>query len=124
MQKRLLASLILCVALLTQFGASLWGAAVARDGYVGCHKQPSAIAIADARGVNDGDAPPGAPAPHDHLSCFLCHLGFTAIDNAAPALSALPLLPYRRITLVEPDVCPRSAALNWNALARAPPALS
>ncbi|MGJ0393202.1 MAG: hypothetical protein ACR650_10725 [Methylocystis sp.] len=121
MRKRLFASLIVCVALLTQLGASLWGAAAARDGYTGCHKQAPAFAIADARGANDGDAPSGAPAPHGHATCFLCQFGFTAIDTASPALSARPLLPYRRVTLVGPDACPRSAALNWNALARAPP---
>jgi hypothetical protein len=119
MRNRLLASLIVCVALLTQLGASLWGATAAREGYVGCHRQIAPYAIAGAP-VSDAGAPVGAPA-HDHASCFLCQLGLSAVDSDAPTLPARLLTPIWRFALSKPDASPRLHALNRNAPARAPP---
>lgn len=119
MRQRLLASLIVCVALLTQLGASLWGAAAAREGYAGCHKQTAIVLAPDAR--NDRPAPFDAPAPHDHASCSLCQLGFTAIDSDAPSLPAGRPASYWRVSAAELAVPPRAKIFNRNAPARAPP---
>ncbi|KAF2989656.1 hypothetical protein OGR47_01205 [Methylocystis sp. MJC1] len=120
MRQRLLASLIVCVALLTQLGASLWGAAAAREGYAGCHRQAAIVAATDARGGRG--APFGAPTPHDHASCSLCQLGLTAIDSDAPSLPARRLEPYWRIEAAESAASPLGKIFNRNAPARASPA--
>lgn len=120
MRQRLLASLIVCVALLTQLSASLWGAAAAREGYAGCHKQTAIVAAPDAG--NDRSTPFDAPTPHDHASCSLCQLGFTAIDSDAPSLPAAPPAPYRQVAAAaESAVPPHARIFNRNAPARAPP---
>lgn len=119
MRQRLFASLIVCVALLTQLGASLWGAAAAREGYAGCHKQTAIVAAPDAR--NDRRAPLDAPTPHDHASCSLCQLGFTAVDSDAPSLPAGRQAPYRQVAAAESAVPPHARIFNRNAPARAPP---
>lgn len=122
MRKRLLASLIVCVALLTQLGASFWGATTARDGSVWCHKLISASVALDAQqpGGETG-RPAGAPAPHDHASCSLCQLGFSVIDGAAPVFDAQAVKFYSRVALVEPAAPAPRALFNRSASARAPP---
>lgn len=122
MHQRLLASLIVCVALLTQLGASLWGAAAAREGYPGCHRQTAIVAATDAR--DDRGAPFGAPAPHDHASCSLCQLGVMAIDSGAPSLPARRLEPDWRLESTEWAAPPPRKIFNRNAPARASPALA
>jgi hypothetical protein len=123
MHKRLLASLIVCVALLTQLGASLWGAAAARDGYAGCHKSVAIHKIANAGVLGDTATPGEAPTPHDHASCFLCQLGFTAISSGAPLLPMARLQLYWRVAMDAPGGSPRPNVFNRNAPARAPPSL-
>ncbi|PPD42658.1 MAG: hypothetical protein CTY15_11905 [Methylocystis sp.] len=120
MRKRLFASLIVCVALLTQLGASFWGAAAARDGYAGCHKQ-SLFSLAAAAQTSGEKGVPAAPATHDHASCSLCQLAFAAIDADPPALPARSIKPAWRIAFVAAEPPPRPTALNRSAPARAPP---
>jgi hypothetical protein len=115
MRKRLLASLIVCVALLTQFGASFWGAAAARDGYVGCHRAVNALA------ADDRTAPGQVPPAHDHESCALCQLGFAVVDSAGPLLPvrAVAFAWQSRLPAVQQP--PFLAVLNKSGPARAPP---
>jgi hypothetical protein len=115
MRNRLLASLIVCVALLTQIGASFWGAAAARDGYVGCHK--AAIALA----AHDKFAPGQVPPAHDHDSCSLCQLGFAAVDSEAPLLPVRALAYVWRLRLLAGLEPPFLSVLNKSGPARAPP---
>ncbi|WP_363350250.1 hypothetical protein [Methylocystis echinoides] len=119
MRKRLLASLIVCVALLTQLGASFAGAAAARDGFVFCHRQivaAQASAPADVKG-----APAQAPLGADHASCSLCQLGFSVISGEPPYFLAQALRFYLRVAFVERDAPAPRSAINLNAPARAPP---
>jgi hypothetical protein len=117
-RKRLLASLIVCVALLTQLGASFWGAAAARDGIAPCHRvmTVSATTQGDAAGKSTG-----APAPHDHASCSLCQLGFSVVNSDAPVFVAENLAYHFRVALTEPDFPAPRAVFNRSAPARAPP---
>ncbi len=123
MRKRLLASLIVCVALLTQLGASFWGAAAARDGYVFCHRQIVAAAASDASSSPAKDAPSGAPLAHDHGSCSLCQLGFSIIGGEPPYYSAQAIRFHWRIAFTERDVQAPRSVFNLNAPARAPPSI-
>ena len=60
MSKQVVASLIVCVALLTQLGASFWGAAAARDGNAPCHRVMT-VSATTAGDANDKCAQrPGA----------------------------------------------------------------
>jgi hypothetical protein len=119
---RLLASLIVCVALLTQFGASLWGAAAARDGLPGCHKSIAWSATA-AHAAPTEDAGGGTPAQklpgHDHASCSLCQLGFSFIHSDAPVFEAR-VVAHKRVRLGEPAHVDVVAVFNRGAPARAP----
>ncbi len=123
MRKRLLASLIVCVALLTQIGASFWGAAAARDSHIFCHRQIATVSTADAPRADAKGTPGTAPAGHDHASCSLCQLGFTIIDSEPPFFSAQAIRFQFRIAFAEPDVPAPRSAFNLNAPARAPPSL-
>ncbi len=122
LSKRLLASLIVCVALLTQFGASLWGAAAARDGLVGCHKSMAWSATANAATPSDpGQAAPAqAPSKPDHACCSLCQLGSGFIQSEAPVFEARAVA-YRRVLLAEPVAPEPLRVFNRGAPARAPP---
>jgi hypothetical protein len=126
MRNRLLASLIVCVALLTQLGASLSGAAAAR-GYVRCHMSiaaaaaPVSVAQSAADKVAPADLPAGAPASHDHASCALCQLGLTAIGADAPVLPARSIKPYWRVARIGFDAPPLLSVFNKSGPARAPP---
>ncbi|WP_424360849.1 hypothetical protein [Methylocystis parvus] len=125
MRKRLLASLIVCVALLTQIGASLWGAAAAREGYAPCHR--SAVALADgvASGVAGGQSlPTGAPVSHDHGSCSLCQLGLTVIGGEAPVLPVRAVAHAWRVPADWVEAHPPGFAYNKSAPPRAPPFLA
>ena len=122
LRKRVLASLIVCVALLTQFGASLWGAAAARDGLVVCH---TSIASSDTLGPTridqvDRGAPAQTPVGHDHASCSLCQLGFTFFRSETPVFEAR-VLAHARIRLSEPEIPAPTPVLTYSAPARAPP---
>jgi hypothetical protein len=119
MSKRVVASLIVCVALLTQLGASFWGAAAARDGIAPCHR---VITVASAAQDAAGQ-PSGAPAPHDHASCSLCQLGFSVVSSDAPVFVAETLVFQSRVALPEPDALSPRAVFNRSAPARAPPSL-
>lgn len=121
MKKRLLASLIVCVALLTQLGASLWGAATARDGYVSCRRPHATVSVAGAALFDVKGAPAGAPAAHDHASCTLCQLGFCAIGGEPPFFSAEAIRFHWRVDFAEPNVVVVPSVFNLNAPARAPP---
>jgi Protein of unknown function (DUF2946) len=118
MSKRVVASLIVCVALLTQLGASFWGAAAARDGIAPCHRvmTVSTTTAGDAAGKSTG-----APAPHDHASCSLCQLGFSVVNSDAPVFVAENLAYHFRVALTEPDLPAPRAIFNRSAPARAPP---
>ncbi|QGM96885.1 hypothetical protein [Methylocystis parvus] len=125
MRKRLLASLIVCVALLTQLGASLSDAAAAR-GYVRCHMAVAASASVSAvesaaEKAAPAGVPAGAPAPHDHASCALCQLGLAAIDAHAPVLPARSIKPYWRVARIAVDAPPLLSVFNRSGPARAPP---
>lgn len=126
MRKGLFASLIVCVALLAQIGASLWGASAGRDGFAPCHRQAAALSDAlasDLAARLDGGKtlPTGAPAPHDHASCSLCQLGLTAIGSAAPVLPARSVALEWRVSLNWIEVRPSGSAFNKSAPPRAPP---
>jgi hypothetical protein len=121
MHKRLLASLIVCVALLTQIGASFWGAAAAREGYAPCHRQIASIAESAARPAGGKSLPAGAPVPHDHASCSLCQLGLTVIDSEAPVLPARSIALDWRSPPAAAEAPPLRSAFNKSAPARAPP---
>ncbi len=124
MRKRLLASLIVCVALATQLGASLWGAAAARDGYVGCHRSPAfSVSLDEASPASRTESPVPASQTHDHASCSLCQLGFSVIDPVAPVLQAEPVVFHTRVARVETDTPPTRVVFNRSAPARAPPSL-
>ncbi len=100
MRNRLLATLIVCVALLTQLGASFSGATAARDGFAGCHRPIVAWSAAERQSSGGNGIPAGAPAPHDHASCSLCQLGFTAISSETPATPARLEKAYWRVAYV------------------------
>lgn len=119
MRKRLLATLIVCAALATQFGASLAGAAAVRDGYAACHKFFSA-AGADAA-ENQRAPAPASPSSHDHAACSLCQIGFNAIDVNLPALPWPTVEPHRQTVAALPEARPFACEYNRNAPARAPP---
>lgn len=122
MRKRLLASLIVCVALLMQIGASFSGAAAARAGDAPCHRQVAAMADAVAPDVAGGKSlPTGAPVSHDHASCSLCQLGLTAIDSVAPVLPARAVAPEWRVSLKWADPPSSRPPFNKSAPPRAPP---
>lgn len=122
LRKRLLASLIICVALLTQFGASLWGAAAARDGVVGCHRSVAWSATADvSRSAEEGRATPAqAPSKPDHACCSLCQLSFGFFTSEAPVFETRAVA-YRRVLLAEPVASAPLTIFNRSAPARAPP---
>jgi hypothetical protein len=127
MRRRLLASLIVCVALLTQIAASHWGATAMRDGYPGCHRQT--VSIDDAQLLSGGEKsssrlPVDQSTPHDHASCSLCQLGFSFIGVAAPAEHVRALALEWRIELPTTESAPHASAFNRNAPARAPPSRS
>lgn len=123
MSKRVLASLIVCVALLTQIGASFWGAAAARDGHAPCHRQLSAAAAKAPSGVSSdaAGAPMQAPAPHDHASCSLCQLGFSVVRGDTPVFVAQAVVFYSRVARAEPQALAPRSVFNASAPARAPP---
>lgn len=124
MRKRLLASLIVCVALLTQIGASFWGAAAAREGYAPCHRRAVAIADAMATDVAGGKSlPTGAPVSHDHGSCSLCQLGLTIIGSDAPVLPVRAVAHAWRVSTNWTEARPPGFAYNKSAPPRAPPFL-
>jgi hypothetical protein len=115
MRKRLLASLIVCVALLTQLGASFWGAAVARDGDMGCHRVVIALASDDSAG--SGHTPPA----HHHESCSLCQLGFAMVDSEGPLLPVRAIAFVRQSRLPAVQEPPVLSVFNKGGPARAPP---
>jgi hypothetical protein len=119
---RLLASVLICVALLTQFGASLWGAAAARDGLPGCHRSIAWSTNADVTRPDTvgNEAPAQKSAGHDHASCSLCQLSFGLYYSEAPVFEAR-LLTHRRVPLGEPANLDVIAVFNRSAPARAPP---
>jgi hypothetical protein len=120
-RNRVLASLIVCVALLTQFGASLWGAAAARDGLPGCHRNIAWSATADVTRPDDGGAAPEQkPAGHDHGSCSLCQLSFGFFYSETPVFEAR-VVAHQRVRLGEPAPLDVIAVFNRSAPARAPP---
>ncbi|MEK8091471.1 hypothetical protein WOC76_02805 [Methylocystis sp. IM3] len=121
MRRRLLASLIVCVALLTQLGASFWGAAAARDDHVFCNRQIVAVQTQDAATFPVENAPAGAPLAHDHGSCSLCQLSFSIIGAEPPHFSAQAIRFHWRVAFVERDVPEPRFLFNLNAPARAPP---
>jgi hypothetical protein len=122
LRTRLLASLIVCVALLTQFGASLWGAAAARDGLPGCHRNIAWSATVDVAPPDDaGREPPRQkPAGHDHGSCSLCQLNFGLYYSETPVFEAR-VVAHQRVRLGEPAHLDVIAVFNRSAPARAPP---
>jgi hypothetical protein len=122
MSRRVFASLIVCVALLTQIGASFWGAAAARDSHIFCHRQIAAAA-ADASLPGAGGAPAQAPAGHDHASCSLCQLGFAVIDSEPPFFAGRAIAHHFRVAFFEPGAPAPRFYFNLNAPARAPPFL-
>jgi hypothetical protein len=120
---RLLASLIVCVALLTQFGASLWGAAAARDGLPGCHRNIAWSVTADVKTSDAGgsEAPTNLPAAgHDHASCSLCQLSLGFTQSVPPAFDAI-VVAHVRVVLAELRAPKPTVVLNRSAPARAPP---
>jgi hypothetical protein len=121
LRTRLFASLIVCVALLTQFGASLWGAAAARDGLPGCHRSIAWSATADVMRPDDASGAPAQKSPgHDHGSCSLCQLSFGLFYSETPVFEAR-VLAHQRVRLGEPASLDVIAVFNRSAPARAPP---
>ncbi len=121
LRKHLLASLIVCVALLTHFGASLWNATAMRADLTGCHLNVAWSSPADVErsGAPDG-APAQTPVPHDHASCSLCQLGFSIVRSDAPDIEAW-VIAHRRVRLTEPHTRVPITVLNFSAPARASP---
>lgn len=129
MRRKMIATLIICVTLVMQFGASLSGAAAARDGFADspwCHNQAAVVdaaAPADRVSFNGKTSPGGAPLEHDHASCSFCQIGFTAALLETSVFEALVIEPYRRIALIEPASPATRVVFNRSAPARAPPSL-
>jgi hypothetical protein len=115
MRNRLLASLIVCVALMTQAVASLGGAAAARD--LDAHCSP----IVRVAAFDAASQAPQAPAAHHHDSCPLCQIGFATIGVDAPFLPVRRVAPRWRAPLPESGPPLPGSDGNRNALARAPP---
>jgi hypothetical protein len=122
LRNRLLASLIVCVALLTQFGASLWGAAEAREGLHNCHRYIAWSSTADITRSDEAGqhAPARKSAGHDHGSCSLCQLSFGLFYSEAPVFKAR-IVTHQRVVLCEPAGLDVIAVFNRSAPARAPP---
>jgi hypothetical protein len=131
MRLKLLATLIVCVSFLTQFGASLSGASAARDGTLGrlwCHKQISVAATAKSAPtksveapLGDKSAPNGAPFSHDHGSCSFCQLGVDAPPFDANVLAPRIVgISWRTAKAETESPLPRYV-FNRGAPARAPP---
>lgn len=121
MSRRIVASLIVCVALLTQIGASFWAVAAARDGMALCDRPVAASAMPTPGQDGAGDPPASAPAPHDHASCSLCQLGFSAVASQSPIFETRPVVFYARISRGESEAPAPRVILNRSAPARAPP---
>jgi hypothetical protein len=134
MRSKLIATLIICVSFLTQIGASLSGAAAARDGFGGrlwCHNQiVSQIGAAKAAVANeattprDAPAPKGAPVSHDHGSCSFCQAGMDAPTIGAAVIAPRHVKLTWRAALAEAEAPVFRSALNRGAPARAPPSLA
>ncbi|MGJ0509599.1 MAG: hypothetical protein ACR652_21245 [Methylocystis sp.] len=122
MRTRLLASLIVCVALLAQFVASLWGAAEAREGPLGCHKTYAWSATVDAKQSADTSqqTPAQTPSGHDHATCSLCQLGFSVVQSEAPDIETR-VLAHESVKLDEPQAPAPISVLNYSAPARGSP---
>jgi hypothetical protein len=117
MRSKLIATLIICVSFLTQIGASLSGAAAARDGFGGrfwCHNQivsqiVSQIGVAkaavsnDATTPRDAPGPKGAPVSHDHGSCSFCQAGVDAPTIGAAVIAPRLVKLTWRTALAEAD---------------------
>jgi hypothetical protein len=119
LRKRLLASLIVCVALLTQFGASLLGATEARAGLIGCHESVAWSSPAE-RSAEPRRVPAQTPVRHDHASCYLCQLGFSIVRSEAPNIETR-VVAHHRVRLAEPQPPAPITVLNYSAPARASP---
>jgi hypothetical protein len=122
LRKPLLASLIVCVALLAQLGASLWGAAAAREVLIECHKNIAWSARADIkRSAESGrQAPAQTPSRHDHASCSLCQLGFSFVHKEATTFEARAAA-HERVRIAEPRALAPIIVFNRSAPARASP---
>jgi hypothetical protein len=123
-RNRLIASLIVCVALLTQFGASLWGAVEAREGLPNCHRNIAWSATADVTrpDVARHEAPAQKSAGHDHGSCSLCQLSFGLFYSEAPVFEAR-VVTHQRVSLSEPADLDVIVTFNRSAPARASPSV-
>jgi hypothetical protein len=123
LRTRLLASLIVCVALLTQFGVSLWGATTARDGFPGCHRPVdgyAAAAVVDPAPAASQKAPAQTPAKPDHACCSLCELSFGFLGSDAPVFET-HVAVRRLVRFGAPADMDVIAVFNRSAPARAPP---
>lgn len=122
MRRRLLSTVILCVALLTQFAASL-SVASARAGFGDAFRCHGAIAVraaggADARPAGDEDAPP----PHNHADCAYCQCGPADAPTPADVLAPRPIpLAWRVAIPAAEEPAPRFSSFNPGAPARASP---
>lgn len=122
MKRRLLAPLVLCVALLTQLLAPVSAAGqMARMGSdvdgVECemHAHHAGSKAAPVQ------APAGGAAQHDHASCVFCQLGASASPAfEAPAPDRVHA-PAIRIVFTPFEREIRVFSFNRNAPARAPP---
>lgn len=120
MRKSLHVSLIVCVALLTQLGASFWAAAMARDGYAGCERRIEFAPLNSTADDNKG-VPADAPTPHDHTSCSMCQGGFDVIVGEAPVLPPRAIEQYWPVAFSSIEAPPLRSSINRSAAARAPP---
>lgn len=125
MSRRLLASLLLCVGLLTQALAPAFKAGAEA---VNCRERHAGRTIA-ASDVVAPDRSRQSPAPdgaaHDHGSCSLCQFGWSEAPLATwPASAAILTFGWSRISFVS-EVAPFAPSrLNPGAPARAPPSLA
>jgi hypothetical protein len=124
MRPRLLAPLIVCVALLTQLFApiSVAGQMGRMSAAVGApHCEMHALHAAPA--AENGQPPAGNPTKHDHEACVFCRLGASAPTNfETPTVARRETLPTR-IRAASAKCAIAAIYYNRNAPARAPPSL-
>lgn len=128
MPLRILAALIVCVAMLAHalaFNAASFAASRsdARSGFEACKLHAAQTAIDGAlRNAASGETPADDTKRHDHGSCPLCQLGVSApplVDMLAVAL--IRTHDVLRVAIVARDQRTSAARFNRGAPVRAPP---
>lgn len=122
MKRRLLAPLILCVALLTQLVAPVSAAGqMARMGSAADGVECEMHAHHAGSKAAPVQAPAGRVAKHDHASCVFCQLGASASPAFEAPVSDRVNAPATSFIFTSFEREIRVFSFNRNAPARAPP---